>query len=260
MELEYSKCVSSTFNESSLEIGAELLGEDPSGAPMKCAQPLGLLARPRDPAVDSNGQPTDGAGLLHWFEGGEAFAIPTTDPRALLNIPPVKKGGTAIYSSPGGCAVFDGDNGGYGVLVPIDAKRSKNHSFSMDPVAGCLQLRHANGEGVTVGGDTSDSVTINAKNGQVCIVVNNDGITLNGTTVFNGGMAMGNVASAQPVPLAPALQAWEAQIAEIVGKLGAAVNGIVPGSVDPNDLAQLVQLTIQAVGAAGRSSKLSASP
>lgn len=261
LELEYSTAVSSEFKDGALLIGADLLGSDghESGRGMKSIQPLGLLARPRDPQVDSQARPTLGAGLVHSFEGGEAFAWPTTDPRALTKIPPIKPGGTVLYSFPGGFVNLDGDNGSLLALTP-DGNTGKNHAFSMDGAASSLQWRHADGMGIAITRGGLNSLVLNNKAGTAYIEINDNGINMNGNTVYNGGMVLGQVASALPVALAPALQQWEQVITEVVGKLATAVNIIAPGTVDPALFIQLFTTLFAAAGPQGVSTKLSASP
>lgn len=245
-----------------LRIGADLFGTtpgEPSGRSFLSMQPLGLLARPRDPDSGPDGRPQNGANLLHGFIGNTAFAMPLSDSRFLGKVPPSKKGGVALYSAPGGILDFDGDNGALTVLVPYDATSGKNYAISIDPAGKCMQLRHAAGMGLAMFEGGTNPVVINNKAGNAQIIVDDTGIVFNGTTVFNGGMAMGEVETAQPVALAPAYLAVVEQIASLLHTIAAAVNGVAPGSVPPALLAAL-DVLLSELPTQGQSTKLSASP
>jgi hypothetical protein len=65
--------------------------------------PGGLLFRHLDPTIDSNGNPNAGAsGLtLMMYEGGRGYGIPLTDPRTVVNLPPLGKGDCILYGGNG---------------------------------------------------------------------------------------------------------------------------------------------------------------
>lgn len=91
-------------------------GENGSGPPLAPLLPYGLIARPRDPDVDEAGAPTNGAGLLHVFDGDEGFALPLADARALTRLPQIAKGSVGLYADTDTAAILR-------LLLDASAKR-----------------------------------------------------------------------------------------------------------------------------------------
>jgi len=264
LDWEYALCGASETTDNALKVHPLLDGSDGTqGSPaLDSMQPLGILARPFDPATDSNGVPNDGAGVLYAWHGGEGFAIPTTDPRILKKIPPLAKGGTALHSSnPSsvGFVLLKGEDGGLLILIP-GKNANQSHAISIDPGGDSIQIRHAQGMGMAITGGAKNSTVINNKSGNAYVEVNDDGVTVNGNLTLNGGLALGQLASAKPVALAPPLQAYVTALQTAMTAVGNAANGIVPGCYMPAVDTALQALAAQVTGAAGASTKLSASP
>jgi hypothetical protein len=269
MLIDYMLAVLSEFKDGALRIAADTLGVKgkSTGRTMPSVQPLGIIARPRDPDTDANGKPTIGAGLIVLREGGDVWCWPTTDPRAVEKVPPVKPGGFAAYSYPGGCFNFDGDNGAFLLLVPSthdtdDGTDKKRMSLSFDVAGDSIQCTHGLGMSWAMTGGGKNSVAIANAKGDAYLEVNDDGIVLNGNTTFNGGMAMGDIASAEPVALAPAHLEF---LQELITQLATAfTTPAAPGS--PIDAAwatvvvPILNAKLAELATKGRSTKLSASP
>ncbi len=61
--------------------------------------PLGLYARPQDPAVDPiTGEPIAGVNALYAWEGNTQHAFPLTDPALVQKLPKLHKGSTFLYA------------------------------------------------------------------------------------------------------------------------------------------------------------------
>lgn len=256
--MKYSFAVSSEYVDTELLIAPRRHGDgDESAMGYSSIQPLGLIARPRDPDQDDDGEFGAAAGALFVDDGGETFVMPTTDPRALDKVPPLKPGGTALYSYPGGCIVLDGENGSLLVLVPNE-DASKNHALSFDSAASALSIVHAEGMSFVMQDDAKHSIAITGYNGDTGLIVDDDGVALNGNSKVVGSLVVGNIAAAEAVPLHAAWNDWATTISQVVGTLAAAVNVLAPGTVDPVTLATLVTQT-SALATLGKSTTLSAS-
>jgi hypothetical protein len=272
---DFAKAVFSEFEDGVLKIGTRLLGaakndgtSDPSANTFLPAQPLGIIARPRDPDQNSDGTPGAGTDCLYCYDGDVGYCLPITDSRYLAKVPPLKKGGTAVYCATGAVMCFDGENGSILQLSPSkhatdDGKSQKNHALSFDHDGDSIQVRHALGMSISLTGGGKNSVVISNQSlpGKCAYFeANDDGLVLNGNSKCVGSLAVGHVDLAQATMLAPITQQWAAQIGLIVGKLGTAINTILPGTVDPSDLTLLASLTVQVTGALARSDLLTASP
>lgn len=261
-----SSCIFSELVDGVLRVAVALdaaPGETASGKSLETMQPLGLIARPRDPEVLADGTTGAAANAMYVFSGGEGFVMPLLDPRFVTKVPPVKKGGTALYSAPGGILNFDGDDGSALLLVP--AKSGDSHVLSLDFPTDAIQLRHSLGHGLVMMGDGKHDVLINNVEGDAAVSVNDDGVLLNGNTT-----AIGSVAVGMPPPpgapdprlkvaLAPAHIDFETALAAIVGKLCTFANGIAPGTVTPEALTDLA-LKLAALSTHGQSQILTAAP
>lgn len=239
---DYALAVFSEFKDGVLSISPDVHGAKGSATPYHEIQPLGHRARPRDPDTDSDGKATVGAGLLTALLGHFGFCLPTTDPRALERIPPTKKGGTCLHSTGPvvGFYNIDGDNGSQMAYVPydLDADGNPQKSLVISIDTGTvgqenIQIRHGEGHGVTIMNDAKHSVIINNKGGDACIVIDDDGITLNGNVKINGGLVMGEITTAQPIVLAPELLVGWAQMVAALTTISAAAGGMVPPIVVP---------------------------
>lgn len=254
--MEYTFCVSSEYIDAALWLGVDLQapslqGDTHTAAPYASVQPLGFAARPRDP--DDNGA----AGALYFTEGGVSYVLPTHDPRGLAKTPPLKPGGSVQYSYPGGFLMFDGENGSLLALVPNE-DASKNHAISVDSAAGAISIIHAEGAALNLLNDTKRTISLTSANGQAGIFLDNDGIALNGNSKVVGSLVVGSVAAAEAVALHAAWSDWATTATQIIATLAAAVNVIVPLTVDPATLTLLAVRTA-ALSTLGKSLTLSAS-
>ena len=255
MNLQVATCESSSLDESAILVAVALQGDAPSGEQVASMQPLGLVARPRDPDVGPDGRSTGGANALYSFDGGEGFVMPLLDPRFVAKVPPLKKGGTALYSAPGAILNFDGDDGTTLLLCP--ATNGKSHVVVLDNPNDAVQVRHARGHGLSMLGTGKKPVVLNNAAGNACVMLDDDGLVLSANTKCMGSMIVGVLASAQDVALAPAYEALLTLVVSLVGKLAAAP--AVLGVVTPAELTELGAL-LATVTTTGRSQVLKASP
>ncbi len=128
------------------------------------------------------------------------------------------------------------------LYVPFDhdgqGVPQKGHVVTLDPVAGAVTVVAASGAAVVLASD--GSATVRSANGENFVSVSNDGVTLSGDLrVPNSNLVVGSPALAQDVALAEPLVSLASPLGQIVALLGAAVNGLAPGSVPAPLLAQL---------------------
>lgn len=204
---EYGLAVLTEYKSKAFRIAADLFGslsEPGSGRTYQSVQPLGLIARPRDPDTDpTTGQPSKGAGVLFFRQGEEGFAIPTTDPRILDKIPEQKKGGTCLYAAPGSIINIDGEHGSLSILVPYaNATKTMSINVSVNEAGEeNIQIRHGDGHGIQI--DGAGNVNMCNRANDASITINDDGIVLNGNVTLNGGAVLGTPTGGVPVALAP---------------------------------------------------------
>lgn len=253
MELDISKCEFSESVEGSIRIAIERFGG--GGSALRTMQPLGLIARPRDPEEGVEGASGDGANALYLDLGGEGFVMPLLDPRFTAKVPPVKKGGVALYSAPGGTLNFDGDDGTLLVLTP--ATNGASHVLAFDNPNDAIQLRHAQGHGLAMLGTGTKPIVLNNVAGNVCVMLDDNGVVISGDTQCVGSLVIGQIPSAQDVALAPAYQDLLTLTVSLIGKL--AVAPAVAGVVTPTETTALGALLTLA-STLGRSTILKASP
>lgn len=226
----YALATFSEFADGVLGISPALRGEDPGGPPFESVQPLGILARPRDPTVGPDGQPVAGAGLLIATDGasGEGYAIPTTDGRAVAKIPQVAKGGTCLYAS-GPLSSFhhlDGDNGSQQIIVLYGEGGGKSLSITLScDKAGKENIRIGHGDGHAVLLNHQGKVILHNAAGDAYVEVGPSGVTINGNLKVNGSIIGGNPVAAVPVALATETNALLAAINTALMSTGLAVVG-----------------------------------
>lgn len=238
MVFDYALSVFSEFKDRALQIAVDLLGDagEGSGRGLQSLQPLGILARPNDPDVDSDGTPTKGAGVLYGWSGHEGFAIPTTDPRILSKIPELPKGSTVLYACNGSLIYMDGQTGDVTHLVPYkEGSTDKAHAFTFDIANKSVQLRHGDGMGIAITAGGKNSVVINNKAGDAYVEVNDDGAVINGAKVtINGGVLAGDPVTAQGVVLGNDFTAWKAAVDTAIATIAAAAGSMVPAGIVPS--------------------------
>ena len=181
--------------------------------------PLGLISRPRDPAVDADGVPTLGATTLRMISGNEEHSLAFGDPRATPKLPRLKKGGVALYADTGKTTIpfllLDGNTGGAQLYIPYGSPATASTiAIDVSTVgAESIQIVHGAGMGFTMtAGGKNDSILHN-KAGDAFLNVNDDGVTINGNTQLIGAVQLGAQATPlDPPPVAvalePALMAW----------------------------------------------------
>lgn len=226
----YALAVFSEFRDKALGISPSLRGDEPGGPPFDSVQPLGLVARPRDPTLGPDGQPVTGAGLLIATDGasGEGFCIPTTDPRALERVPQVAKGGTCLYAS-GPKTSFhhlDGDNGSQQIIVLYGDNQDKSLSITLSvDKAGKENIRIGHGMGHAVLLNHQGKVILHNAAGNAYVEVGPDGIVINGNLKVNGSITGGNTPAAVPVALVT-------DLAVLLGAINTALvtTGVVPST------------------------------
>lgn len=255
MRWEYVKAVFSDFVDGVLLVGAELLSaaekSAASGRGFEPIQPLGLRARPQDPDVDSENEPTEGAGMLLAWDGDEGHAMPVGDPRALREIPEGQNGSVYLYA----CTTekkpsyvgIEGDGSHQYLAQYPDG--SKAHAITMEVHADGdenIQVLHGDGHSIKLLPD--GVVLINNRTGSCWIEMNDDEIILKGPIKANGGMLAGDPLSGQQVALVTDFDALKTAItATIAGLVSTA-----PGTA--------VSSTVPLIASTPGSSKLKASP
>lgn len=209
-----------------LGVALDLYGEQSAGArAFEVLHPFGFISRPADPDVDSSGNPVRGAGALYGYEGEHrGVCIPLTDPRPVLLMPQLKKGGSAQYSQKGSFSVLDGDNGSWLLFVPY-ANRTKGLALAANVETSgkeAIQLIHGTGMNITLASDpvAGDYIQTTSKSGTVWNRVDDTGHTLSGDLQVEGGAILGGVAGAKQLVTWDTFLAWAAKIeAAFAGKL-----------------------------------------
>lgn len=215
---EYGLAVLTEYKSKAFRIAADMFSsafEPGSGRTHQSVQPLGIIARPRDPDTDpTTGQPSKGAGVLFFRQGEEGFAIPTTDPRILDKIPEQKKGGTCLHSSGSAVSIvnIDGDHGSISILVPYsNGTKTMSINVSVNEAGQeNIQIRHGDGHGLQI--DAAGNVNMCNRANDASITINDGGIVLNGNVTLNGGAVLGTPTGGVPVALGPEVTSMLASI------------------------------------------------
>jgi len=232
MMWQYAKAVFSEYADGVLRVAIERLGDlvdAPSGDGLESVQPLGILSRPLDPTPDG------GAGCLAADDGGEGFAMPTTDPRLVAKVPEITKGATVIYSA-GPFLLLDQENASTMIYQPVGDDAGQVFSMVGKPGECDIQIRHETGAGIAIQKD--GKTVINNAVGDAYIEVGPDGIVQNGNVKINGGVVLGDIAGAMPLAKAAEIIAWAATVETRLTAIALLLNAAgpvtgAPGSVGP---------------------------
>lgn len=240
LDLDYGLAAFSEFIEGVLCVAVDLYGPpeggEGTGRALKSMQPLGLLARPLDPATDpATAAPVDGAGCLYGFIGDEGWSMPTTDPRLLSDVPEIEKGSTLLYG-PKQFLYFNGETRDVTLFQRVGDSEAQALTMVATEGSESVQIRHKSGSNYAMLPD--GSVLINAETASNFIQVTNDGVVISGLLKLAGGAVLGDVVGAKPVALAPEIAIWATAVnlalTAIAGLLNAPgpVTG-APGAVTP---------------------------
>lgn len=190
-----------------LGVQVDVYGEEKSGAVAATLQHnFGFLARPRDPDGDG------ACDVLYGWMGSELLVWLGRDGRFNSKIPPLKKGGSVQFGATGTFHLIDGENGGTTHYVPYalsNGVATKAMAISIDVAnsgAETLSIVHGDGMAIVMMAEGKKTIIKNAS-GNACIILDADGITLNGNVKCVGGITMGDSVGAQPVVLGPAMLA-----------------------------------------------------
>lgn len=207
-------------------------GEGQSGVqPYELHSVHGLYSRMNDPDTDGAGNATKGCTVLYGMEGGRGHAWLCSDPRAIVNIPQVQKGGVVLYGGPNATPSFfnvDGKTGSITLYVPYEISggtpaKSMSIEINVDvPGQESITIVHGSGMAVTM---RQGSLILKNASGSAYLELNDGGGVLNGNWAVAGSLATGAVAAALPVASAistvAAIAALEAQVAAISAALTA---------------------------------------
>lgn len=214
--------------------------------------PYGFFSRPRDPELDTNGEPdpAKSGGALYLYLGQKIHVLPVGDPRASVLIPKATKGSTGLYSATGAFLLLDGKEGdGSATLYApynFSGTTPQNaHLLQLDVPNNQVVLRHGDGGGIVV---TPSSASLHNNGGDAYVEVTSSGVTLNGNTVVNGGMTIGSPTAAVPVALAPYLLAYLEGLEQALNVLAVAVDAKLTPS--PNTSTVAVAAALSAVAGA----------
>ncbi len=228
--------------------GADFFGEENAGVPPgEQLHPLGILSRPRDPDVDSTGQPSKGATVMRLIEGSQEHAIALGDPRAVPKLPQNDKGGTIVYADTGAAALpfvrLSGTNGTFQVYVPYGNTAATISIDVSNQGAESIQIVHGSGMAIRMVAGGSNAVTISNKAGDAYVSIDDNGVTLNGNAQLIGGFAVGVPSPPGPPPPMPVaraaeLVAWATAVNVALGQIAALLNAPgpvtgAPGTVTP---------------------------
>ncbi len=201
-------------------------GPASSCPPIELMQPFGFGSRPLDPDLDADGNPVAGCAVLYATEGDKLHAWLGPDPRLVKKQPQGKKGSSWMYSATGSLIMLDGEKGTFQVYIPY-SNGSKTATIAYDLTtegAESLQLIHGDGMALTMTAGGKNPVIVKNKAGDAYVEINDDAIVLNGNCKVNGGIVLGDPVSALPVALAPALEAWAAQVTTALTAIKVAMN------------------------------------
>jgi hypothetical protein len=100
---------------------------------------------------------------------------------------------------------------------------TKAHVFTIDSTTGnvAISLVHADGMGLLMTAGGKNSAVLRNKAGNAYVEVNDDGVTVNGQTVVNGGLAVGPV-GATPAAVATPVQTYLTALETLLAAIAAA--------------------------------------
>lgn len=216
---------------------------------------LGIIARPRPPSrvLPAQSGPEVGAEAVALRTGDGLVPIGYRDLRLHARYPAPKEGTIALVGYAGGFHSLDDVDDvpltSQGKSVPnkatlqtfyvpyqhnLDGVPAKAHVITIDPRPGneSISIVHGDGMAVLMKHGGKNSVVVKNKAGNAYIEVNDDGNTLNGNTVINGGATIGDPVAAVPVALATPLLAYITALETLLGTIaGATVPTTAPAVV-----------------------------
>lgn len=220
--------------------GADEAGETAVNQEMYSA--LGIVARPRPPSKKDGVE--EYAEQISFRIGDGLLPFAHRDLRLNRAYQAPKDGSIAMVGYGGGFHSLEDtaqNSGDQKATVQVfyvpyqfsNGVPAKAHVIVMDPTTGneSISIVHADGMAITMMHGGKNSVVIKNKAGNAYVEVNDDGVTVNGNTVINGGATIGSPTGAVPVALATTLAAYltqlEADIAAGITAVGAggAANG-----------------------------------
>lgn len=198
---------------------------------------LGLIVRARRPTKDSKGQEQRVEGLVAKL-GDALLRFAGRDTRLNAFYPNPKEGDVALVGYAG---AFDSNSPAFDaagnpkstervIYVPyafVNGVATKAHTIEIIGTQGneSIAIIHGEGMAVTMTKGGKNSVVVKNKSGNAYVEVNDDGCTINGNTVINGGATIGSPAGALPAAIAPKLAAYisalESDIASAMTAIGA---------------------------------------
>lgn len=226
IEFDYARCESSEWKDGALRIQPDALGEGGANDGTNPMQPLGVYARPDDPA--------DGkaAGLLVGRLGDTTFGMPVSDPGAIGTVPQGPKGSLSLYAPKRKLTSYIHLDGGEQegkaytqILLKYGAGAGKSLVISLDTKTDGqenIQIRHGEGHGVLFSGDKK--IVLNSAGGAVYVEINDTKVVINGDVQVNGGLMLGGPAG-QAVATVVDLEAIKAAVIASLGGLVSAAPG-----------------------------------
>lgn len=232
-----------------LGVQIDAFGEEKSGVvPYEAHSPHGFISRCHD------GDDAGSCTVLYAMEAGRGHAWIMGDPRIIPLLPPINKGGAAVYGGKLKAPSFffiDGDTNSQTFYVPykIDADgvaaKSMTIEINVDNEGEeSISIVHGSGAAfIIMESDGEVSVTLKNQAGDAYIEVNDKGIILNGAVTVQGGFNAGGPATAQPLVMGPPLVALLEQLIKIVGAIvGNAGTTGAPANALSGQLAGLLAL------------------
>jgi hypothetical protein len=200
---------------------------------------IGLIVRARRPTKDSKGQEQRVEGLAAKL-GDALLRFAGRDTRLNGFYPNPREGDVALVGYAGAfdsnSPRFDADGNPAGTervtYVPyafVDGVPTKAMTIEVLGVDGeeSISIIHGDGMAVLMKAGGKNSVVVKNKAGDAYVEVNDDGCTLNGNVVINGGATIGSPVGALPAAIAPKLAAY---IAQLETDIAAALTAVGAGS------------------------------
>lgn len=157
------------------------------------------------------------SGLLYAHDGSEIHAWALGDPRVVLKLPQVQKGGQALYDSNGSFIAFQPDDRTVQVYVPYSDGKAHLLTFGKDGNgAPIIELASGTGLSVTL---LDETITVSNADGSSYLTIGADGTSVVGPFKAAGGADLGGPTS---MPLAKF-----AEMAAVVTALAQALDASV---------------------------------
>jgi hypothetical protein len=199
---------------------------------------IGVVSRPKPPVEAKNATATAPKG---WAEvvciRTEDGLLPVAGRDLRLNRwVPLAEGEVCVVGYGGGFISLRDASDKLGTQVILYApalnsgsgQPSAAHMITMDPATAnqSITILHAGGQAVML--TKNGEVIVKNAAGDAYVQVDAAGVTVNGNTKINGGVVMGDPATAQPLMLATELLAWIGQVNTVMAALNGAVGAVVP--------------------------------